>query len=274
MLALTLSSAILAQEPLVHPEQLQQGRRLQGDQLAFCVIQDSILTDFHSAMAQALADTLLLESKIFNLALPHHVQPLGYRIPLDYEQIFVLLTNECDAFMGFTLASGLYPDWLTVTAPYLSTTFTIVSTDPSIIDLTSLPRSEKVGTVLGSLADTHYRSWLRTLPEGQRWRRIPYPDNKLLLERLVDGTIAAALVWEPALYEFTKAGGQADGIRAIRTGAFTPPTLSFTIALRNTDSFIQTMLDEAIRAMTTDSSLQELIAVHGLPGKPPVLDRR
>jgi hypothetical protein len=33
-----------------------------------------------------------------------------------------------------------------------------------------------------------------------RWQRTPYINNKLLLDRLLDRTVAAAFVWEPALY--------------------------------------------------------------------------
>ena len=52
-----------------------------------------------------------------------------------------------------------------------------------------------------------------SLPERSRWQRHAYYNNKVLIDRLLDGTVAAAFVWEPALYR--AAGGKPETNPAI-----------------------------------------------------------
>lgn len=253
----------LAQLPNLPAEYLEQSRQLQGDRIRLCVLQDMPLTELNEETALLLGHALLLDVVVYEVSVPHLVQPLGYRSPLSDEQLFFLLNNECDAFMGYLYGVGTYPEWLVTTVPYLRTGFVLVSMDSTLSRLSDVPYGSRVGTQLGSAPNSRFLSLVRSLPEGQTWRRIPYPDNEILLERVSDGSLDAALVWEPAVAAY-------EDPRLQVAHDLTPlPAVSadFVITMVSGNSYLQSLLDSAISAVSADGSLQQLIDAAGVPAQ-------
>lgn len=265
-LAVTLCLWASAQVPLLPPDFLDHTRQIQGDRIRFCVLQDSVLTEFNEDVAKLLANALLLESAVHQVKLPYHVQELGYRIPLTSEQLFYLLSNECDAFVGYLYSVGSHQEWQLTTVPYLRTGFVLTTRENEpVSSLSQLPVGTRIGTQLGSAPNSRLNILLRSQSGEPTWRRAPYPDNQILLERLTDGTIDAALVWEPAVTAF--------GLEGLHLTSNLRPLpamdASFTITMFSSNTFLQSTLDAAIQAVSEDGSLVRLIAQHGIPGDVP-----
>ncbi len=264
LLVLGVSTAQI-QMPNLPADYLDSARRVQGDRIRLCVLQDMVLTDVNEAIAQLLGDVLLLQAVINEVKVPYHVQDLGYRSPLNQEQLFFLLNNECDGFMGYLYGVGTYPEWLTTSVPYMDTGFVLVTTNPEVTAFSQIPFGSRVGTQIGSAPNSRFLNLISNLPEGRSWRRIPYPDNRILLERVVDGTLDAALAWEPAVAAYAD-----PTLHVVRDLQPVPTTsASFVITMISGNAYLQSSLDAAIDAVKEDGSLQELFDAHGIPATAP-----
>ena len=258
-----------AQEPFVPREWLEDRLRRQGDRLVFCIHKDGLTAQFDRSVASQLADVLLLEADFYEVVPPlRPTPPLDYRLPLTEDQLFLIMTDRCEAFMNFSLAAGTYPEWMMLTRSYYRSGFVLAVTESDYEELADIPFDQPIGSRMLTSADIRFATYLHSLAEGSRWQRFPYPDNQMLLERLVDGTVAAALIWEPALDAFVEANAEAEGIQIIGTDPFQPPEMEFGIALRARDSFLRTLLDEAIVAIIEDGAVEQLLEDHSLPGRP------
>jgi polar amino acid transport system substrate-binding protein len=260
--------------PDVPREFLQDRRRLAGDHIAFCINPQGLLASFERELAAELASVLLLEysfaPEVRHIAPP---LPLDYRFPITYDELLIYLTDHCAAFMGFSLAGGSYPNWLTFTRAYLRTPFVLAVTNSSYRRLSDIPRHLPIGARSGSEGDIRLMSYILSLPPEQRWRRFPYRDHELLIERLQAGEVEEALLWEPALYAATEGNPERYGIHIILTDPLPQPEIQFGITLRSRETFLRTMLDDAIVALIEDGTIEQLLQKHDLPGRPGSLGR-
>ena len=197
-------------------------------------------------------------------------EPLDYRLPLMLEEIYIQFAERCDGFMGFTLAQG-YPEWMTITRPYLVTRTVIATNTTNVRKLTDVPVNRPLGTRILGGVDNQVIMYLQSLPEKSRWSRFTYYNNKVLIDRLLDGTVAAAFVWEPALYRATGGKPEAAGLHIIPS-PFALYETEFGIAVRAHDTFLSAMLGQAIDALRAEGRIDRLLAEHGLaapkgPGK-------
>jgi polar amino acid transport system substrate-binding protein len=264
LLTVLVGGMVGAQVP---PHMVEEGRRMQGDRVRFCVNADGLTVDFDRELATELAQAQLLDSEIYAASAFQYSLALDYRPNFTEDEIYMLLADYCEAFMGFTLSSE-YADWLTVGRPYLITRSVAVVASDDYTSLNDVPAGEAVGARYLSAADIQLATLLRTLPAEERWRRVSYPNNELLLERLLDGTLTAVIIWEPALAAATAGDPEEYGIRIIPSGSLRPPEVQFVIALRARDTFLRSLLDEAVVALTEDGVVQRLLDEHGIPGRP------
>jgi polar amino acid transport system substrate-binding protein len=241
---------------------------VQGDALRFCIHAESLTAAFDTSVAVALADRLLIEPRIQLVASAERTAPLDHRLPMNSTELFTVMMNDCDALMGFILASNQFSSWLSVTRAYYSTSHVLVSGTEQLGSLRDVPRDQPIGTRALSQADLQLINHLQSLPAADRWQRFPYPDNQLLLERVADGTVAAALVWEPALHAFTAGAPEAHGLFLIPADPLTPGDIAFSIALKTGDAQLQVLLDQAILSLIDDGIITDLLTDHALPGKP------
>ena len=164
--------------------------------------------------------------------------------------------------MGFTLAQG-YPEWMSLTRPYLVTRTVVATTTPSYRSLADIPVTRPLGTRILGGVDNQVSMYLQSQPERSRWRRNAYYNNKVLIDRLIDGTVAAAFVWEPALYRATDGKLEAAGLRIIPS-PFPLYETEIGIAVRSHDMFLSTALGQAIEALRADGTIDKLLVEHGL----------
>lgn len=185
-----------------------------------------------------------------------------FRLGLDDVTIFRLLANRCDAIMGYSLLSA-FPNWITPSLPYLGTPTVLAVRSGEYAGLDDIPRARPIGTRSATLADNYLMAYMRTLPEASRWERVFYRDNGQLIERLLDRSVDAILIWEPAILAYEAAHPEAR-IDVITTIPFAIEPSQFVLALRPQEQFINLGLSDAIAALTADGTINRLAIAHGL----------
>jgi polar amino acid transport system substrate-binding protein len=267
--ALTHADAKLAfaQFEGVPPRDVYRERgRTQGNKIAFCVNSAAMMAPFETALAQQLAARLLLVPTVIDIKTWRPTQPLDYRSPLEFEEIYIEFAERCDGIMGFTLTQG-YPTWMIVTRPYMSTRTILAVTSPEYRKLRDIPVTRPIGTRMLGAVDNQMILYLQSLPEKSRWRRLPYINNKLLLDRLLDRTVAGGFIWEPALYRATNGAPEAAGIHVI-PAPFELMQTEFGIGVRSNDPFLSMLLGQAIDSLRSDGTIDQLLVEHMLAAKP------
>lgn len=260
---LVLAQGDASGRPDLAEEFLDRTRYLEGDAIRFCVYDDAITVELDRAVAAAIGDALLVRSEIVEISTPIAVEGIDF-FPFSEDELYIFLTNDCQAFMGFTLAPNVYPTWLTFSRPYATTEFVAVARAGYLTSLDSMPSGSIVGTTMLSEADVRFTAYLSTLPEATRWRRFPYPHAPILLERLADGTLDAALLWAPA---FAKYGD--DRLETVPFERFALPTRGLGIALPVEDAFLRAALDAALGALADDGTLDAIFDSVGVPATVP-----
>jgi polar amino acid transport system substrate-binding protein len=205
---------------------------------------------------------LLLTAEVVDVKGWRPTEPLDYRLPLTLEDIYIEFAERCDGFMGFTLAQG-YPEWMSLTRPYLVTRTVIATTTPGYRRLADIPATRPIGTRILGGVDNQVSMYLQSLPERSRWQRHAYYNNKMLIDRLLDGTVAAAFVWEPALYRAAGGKPETAGLQIIPSPIPLYET-EFGIAVRSHDMFLSSALGQAIDALQADGTIDRLLVEHGL----------
>ena len=246
--------------------------RTRGNQIALCVNSAAMMASFDKALGEQISSRLLLTPNLIEIKTWHPTEPLDYRIPLSFEEIYNEFAERCDGFMGFTLAQG-YPSWLMITRPYLSTRVVLAATSPEFRKLADIPVNRPIGTRMLGGVDNQLIVYLQSLPEKSRWQRQAYFNNKMLLDRLLDRTVAAAFVWEPALYRATDGDPESKGIHVI-SPPFELSQTELGIGLRSNDAYLATTLGQAIDSLRMDGTIDRLLAEHNLASKSARTEKR
>lgn len=236
-----------------YEERLRQA----GDSLTLCINPAGFMAKYEEEVGKTIADALLLAPK-FSFHTPRQITPpLDYRLLFDPRQIFVMLQNNCDGFMGFTLASEGYPGWLRLTRSYLTTRMVLVVKDPAVQSIADLPLDKQIAVRSLSSADNQLIVYLQSVPAERRVKRLPLFDHRSVLEALARDEVSAALIWEPALLAYTRGDPAGAGLHEIQL-PFQVPPLEFGIAMRSADTYLRTNIDQAIEALSRDGTLEAL----------------
>ncbi|MCW5715048.1 MAG: transporter substrate-binding domain-containing protein [Bauldia sp.] len=237
-------------------------RRVTGDEIAFCINTTSMLADFERALAQELADTLLLRFEVVDVNPVTPTDKYDFRLPLIDGEIYLFLAHECDALMGLTEAAD-YPEWLHASPAYLATD-TVFVTRSQMTSMNELPRSASIGVRLFSLAGGALTNYLRVLPEASRWTQLLYPSHEFILDRLADGTIDAALIWRPALTAYLADHPDAPDVHVVPGLTFPVAQTRFVLGLRPREDFLNLSLAQAIESLREQGVLDRLAREYGL----------
>ncbi len=250
------------------PQDLLDFERRSGNQIVFCINDNSSLVEFDIAVAEVLADSILINAEFVRIIDVDPPLPFDYRFTVNDTELFAVMNNECDVVMGFALPNtGQVPDWLTVTRPYFVTDFVLVTRNEAYQRLADLPEGAVVGTRIGTNADARWRPFTRS---NDTWLRRLYTNNGTLMAALSNGEIEGAIIWEPAVHMSVNADPAMIG------GSPTPPywmaalpfdvaPVLFSIGLQPNEQFLRSLLDETIEALVADGTIAELAARFGLP---------
>ncbi len=255
----------MAQAVPVPPQDFLDFTRRSGDRIHFCINAASALAEFDRAVAQWLADSLLVPAEFHDIVDADQPAPYDYIFTLEDVDLYVEVSNHCDAVMGFQLPQvGTVPEWLTVTAAYYSPHVVLAVTDPGFRTLADLPRGSTIGSQIATPADTRLRAFLAVQGAAAPWRRQLAGDNGALLDGLRAGTFAGIVIWEPALFLATGGDPKAAGLGEAAL-PFEIPDLQFGVALPSNQRALRTLLDQAIQAFAAEGGLSELLARFNLP---------
>lgn len=265
-----LTSSATAQNftaiPDIPRELLNPLRRVEGEKIRFCYYPNSVTAELDVAIAQAVGEVLLLDTVLVKAEGPISLLGIDF-IPLSEDDLFLFLSNDCDAFLGFTLAIGAYSDWMTFTRSYVKTDFVIVARDDSVTELDQLSQDGIIGSVMMSEVDIYFSSILRVQTGDRHWRRFPYPDTRLLLQRLLDGTVDVAAGWKPTIMQMQALLGAE--LVNVEAGSFKLPTRETGMVLLGNQAYLRSAIDHAIEALIAQGDLPAIYESVGFPGRVP-----
>lgn len=247
-----------AQVPYVPAELLDNRLRLQGDHVTTCIFRNRDTTEFDRAVAELVAESLLLTHDIVEI-------PADFPIYAEedlYSELYRRLVNECDLVAGFSLQAQNLAEWLGISAAYASLPFVVITRDQDHASLSDIPRGEAIGVQIGSLADMNFLSWNLSVPVEQRWLRLPYGEDSLMLTRLDDGSISAAFIWLPNLLQ--KEQGLQGDYRVISSSPVPETVVSIGFVALANQSWLLEQVDAAIAELHSSGALSELAVAHGI----------
>jgi polar amino acid transport system substrate-binding protein len=245
-----------ADTPFV-PDQYKFGRRQNGSTLQYCL--DARDPDLPVArkIGRAVADALLLEPK------PHEIG--ANAAGEDIDNLYRTFLETCDVYLGFKLLPDTYPQWLAVTRGYYRTSYVLVTANPAWNALADMPRSEAIGSTIGTAADIRLIQFLQALPAESRWSRFPMGSDDLALAALKRKTVGAALVWAPSLWALRQSDPELAKLRVIALRPVPENAVEVGATLPAEQTFLRTNIDRAIAALTADGTIQSILDGEGFP---------
>lgn len=263
LLALTAPSS--AQFRQVVPNDMANSTRPTGDSIRYCINPVSSLADFDRAVGQRLADLLLVTPEFAELSFAVEPAPWNYELPLGEEDLFIQMSEKCDALLGYPLPfMDMTYSWLTTTAPYYTPRFMLAFAKDVPAALDQLPEGSQFGTRIGTLADMQVRAYARSSANGLK-RRV-FASNVSLIRALASGELPVAVVWEPAISVAAKTELGVADIQIVAP-PFSLDPHPIAIAIPSNQTYLREMLDMAISQLRSGDDLSELLAEFGLPGE-------
>lgn len=245
---------------------LESWRLSTGNVIRFCQYETSPAFEFDQAIAQAIADSLLVSAEFLTLG-------DAYGIGGEYaaEDLFISLTNDCDIMLGMGLGSDMYPVEFTTTRPYVGFPYVLAVADTEIESLNDIPGGQRIGALVGSYGFTALMRYRATLPQDQQWQPLPYGDTELMITRVFDDTIAGMVVYGPSLIEYQREN-EIEGelfIRQLDAQIAANVNIGGLMLARN--SYLRTIVDEAIGVMAEDGTIEALLAEYDLASLQPAV---
>ncbi|NML25277.1 substrate-binding periplasmic protein [Zoogloea dura] len=165
--------------------------------------------------------------------------------------------GACSLFAGIPESGGPNEDLteknLMASDGYLETGYVLIAAHGSLRSLDEARRLNRIGVVTATPADLYLFQ--------QQLRRVPHGSNEALLAALAEGSVDAAVLWQPALARARLQGKAptANGIQlpgASRT--------RFVLALPRKDPALLARVNAALAHLRTDGSLASILQTHGL----------
>lgn len=243
---------------------LDNTRRLQGDEIRVCVDDSAVGAPFDRAVAKEIGQALFLDV-IFDKS------PGGFPINGGgfLEELQIRMNKNCDLVMGMSLQTAdLYPDWVQPTRAYATVPYVLAALASTYQSLADIPKDRFIGTSLGSSGEWAFISEMSQRPEAERWKRLPYADKALMLERLRDGRLAGILLWQPMLQRLLADDPNAAEIVTIDPAPIKQATVRVGGLVSSRDTFLRSQIDSAIDALIADGTLAAIMDEFGLQGTP------
>jgi polar amino acid transport system substrate-binding protein len=254
-----LPTLAFAQTPFVQDE-WRFGTRQDGATLHYCVDERDPDLPLARKIGAALAGALLLEGK-------EHVIGEDWSGE-DIEQIYRVLIETCDVFLGFKLIPDAYPDWLTITRGYYRSAYVFATADVQWRTLADVPRAKTIGGTIGTSADMRLIQYLEALKPAERWTHYPIASDEAALRDVVAGKLAAALVWAPSFWALQKSDPAFAKLRTIASSPLPDASADVGAVLLTRETFLRTNLDQAIAALSRDGTIARILKDLGFPATP------
>jgi polar amino acid transport system substrate-binding protein len=241
------------------PVQWKFGRRLDESQLRYCVDRRDPDWEVAAAIADAIAQGLLLEPQRYVVESKIVIE--------DITKVYAILLEHCDFHMGFKLIPGGFSNWATLTRSYYEAQYVFVTADPDIHALADVAPARPIGATMGTSAHIRLVSYLTALPAEDRWPTYPMGTNDRALEALLNGTVDVALVWAPNLWAKQRQDPAYAGLHVIDPSPLPPTTLGVGALMLANETFLRTALDEAIAELSEDGTIAGILETYGFPAK-------
>ncbi|MCC6303580.1 MAG: transporter substrate-binding domain-containing protein [Rhodobacteraceae bacterium] len=268
LLAVPMAAAGLgpaaAQEPEFYDvpyayEQWIYGRRLDESQLRYCVDRRDPDWEVAGAIADAIAQALLLEPQ-------RHVVETEIVVE-DITRVYGVMLEHCDVHMGFKLIPEGYGDWAALTRAYYETGYVFVTTNPDLKSLADLAPGRPIGATGGTSAHIRLMAYLLAQSPDRRWPVYPMGTNDLALDSLLRGTVAVALVWAPSLWARQRADPALAALREIDPRPLPPTRMGVGALILANETFLRAAIDEAIGALAADGTIAGILDGYHFPAK-------
>jgi polar amino acid transport system substrate-binding protein len=239
------------------PNQWAIGRPLNQSELRYCVDPRDPSWQVDGAIADAIAQILLLEPK-------RYVVPSEFAIE-DFTKVYAILLQNCDVYMGFKLIPSGYPDWVTLTRPYDEISYEFVTAKPNLHALADLPPGRPIAGTLGTTATIRVSTYSATLPPDKRWPVFPFNADDRALAALLDGTADVAVVWGPSFWDKQQHDPAYAALHVIDSRPLPPTTLGVGGLLLKQNAFMRTQIDQAIAALAANGTIQAILNKYKYP---------
>jgi len=257
---LAVITPVSAQTPFL-PDESKFGRPADQDNLSYCIDKRDPAWEVDARIAEAVASALLLNPDVY------FVEDSAIRA--DVDQLYRHLRANCRLYFGFKLLPEVYPDWLTVTRAYYEIGYVFVTANPNWARLGDVPRDQALGPSLATAGDFRLVAYLNAQPANQRWSRYPMPNDAAALKAVIEGRVAAALVWAPSMYELGKSNPEIARLRILASDPMPEERVSVGAVLLSGEGFLSTSVDQAITTLINDGTIGEIVGGAGFPATPP-----
>jgi polar amino acid transport system substrate-binding protein len=248
-----------AQTPYVQDE-WKYGRRQDGATLHYCVDERDPDLPVAAKIGEAIAGALLLEPK-------QHAVGEDWSGE-DIEQVYQVLLETCDVFLGFKLIADAYPDWLTISRGYYRGSYVFVTAHPNWKALADVPLSRVIGGTIGTSADIRLMQYLTALKPAERWPHYPVASDEAALRDVISGKLAAALVWAPSFWGLQKDDPAFAKLRIIAPKPLPASSQDVGAVMLARETYLRANLDQAIVALTADGTIAAILKSFGFPAVP------
>ena len=247
-----------AQETPFVPDEWKYGRHQTGATLQYCL--DTRDPDLPVArkIGQAIAEALLLAPH------PHELGQIASGEDLD--NLYRVFLETCDVYLGFKLIPDAYPPWLAVTRPYYRTSYVLATAAGTSWNvLADMPRTQAIGSTLGTSADIRLIQYLQSLPADSQWSRFPMGSDELALRALVRGSVGAALVWAPSFWALRQSDPAFGQLKNIPARPLPDSAVDVGATVLSRETFLRSNIDQAIAALTADGTIQSILDSEKFP---------
>jgi polar amino acid transport system substrate-binding protein len=259
LVAWLLPTLAFAQTPFVQDE-WKYGTRQDGATLHYCVDERDPDLPVARQIGESIAGALLLEPKEHTVGEDWSGE--------DIEQIYQVLLETCDVFLGFKLVADAYPDWLTITRGYYRGSYVFVTANMDWKSLADVPRSQVIGGTVGTSADMRLIQYLVALKPPERWTHYPIASDEAALRDVTEGKLAAALVWAPSFWGLQNADPTFAKLRIIAPTPLPLSSVDVGAVMLTRETFLRSNLDQAIAALTADGTIEGILKSFGFPAAP------
>lgn len=262
-LLLFTTGAAMAQTSGIPPEELSNTRRQAGDSINVCFDRTSLGRPFDEAVAMALGDALFLQVNV--------IEGFG-GFPLNgdgfLDELNLAMNNTCDMFMGVSVSENSpVSEAFSITRPYATIPFVLAVKNPDWQSLGDIPLDQRLGTAMASMGEMNYITWAQQRAKPERWIRLPYADPNLMATRVLDGTIAGMILWQPVLARLKQERPEAAELRVIANAPIPESEIRVGALVSARNSFLRSQIDQAIDALVADGTIEGLMKQFGYEGR-------